>query len=264
MKKGFEEALPLFELWEKKKYSVQIFAPTQTQLDRIQFLLEQRNLPLKKATRVSSFDEPGIFLKEGFLPEGFRWAGAKNSSFSVRADFLGTQKTAKKTRKPREDSSAQEKTWSDLQVLTDLNVGDLVVHADHGIGRYLGIAKLTLNAVENEFISLEYANKDKLYLPVYRVNVIQKYMGSGGSEAILDRLGSKDFEKEKEAVKTAVRKIAFDLIQLYAERQHSARNSALRRRLRLQRIRSGVSLRGNGGPAESHQCRPHRISRAGE
>jgi transcription-repair coupling factor (superfamily II helicase) len=216
---GFEHVLPLFQAWKKKNYSVTIFSATESQAERIRFILEQRGISVSIPGSSPDPSSTSVLLKEGALTEGFRWPAEKIVVLS-ETDFLGTQKPLRKSRGRKADSAEDSrKNWSDLQTLTDLNIGDCVVHQDHGIGRYLGIVKLTLQQVENEFISLEYANKDKLYLPVYRVNVIQKYMGSGEGTTILDRLGAKDFEKEKESVKTAVRKIAFDLIQLYAERQ---------------------------------------------
>jgi transcription-repair coupling factor (superfamily II helicase) len=108
-----------------------------------------------------------------------------------------------------------------------------VVHIDHGIGRYQGLVRLNLLGAASDFLQLGYANKDKLYLPVYRLNVIQKYAGSG-SEAALDKLGSQHFAKAKEKVRDAVKKLAFDLIKLYAERKvrpgtpFSGRDSAFR------------------------------------
>ncbi len=96
-------------------------------------------------------------------------------------------------------------------------MGDIVVHVDHGLGKYQGLVRLNLSGAPNDFLLLEYANKDKLYLPIYRLNVVQKYSGVGSSVA-LDRLGSQQFEKAKESVKSAVQRLAFDLVDLYAER----------------------------------------------
>src|SRR6185312_16337283 len=93
-------------------------------------------------------------------------------------------------------SGSAAKNWAGLQALSDLAVGDAVVHVDHGIGRYQGLARLSLSGAPSDFLLLEYANKDKLYLPVYRLNVIQKYAGSGAA-APLDKLGTQFFAKAK-------------------------------------------------------------------
>ncbi len=119
--------------------------------------------------------------------------------------------------KLKSESAAKE--WSNLQAASDLGVGDAVVHIDHGLGRYQGIVRLDLNGAANDYLLLEYANRDKLYLPVYRLNVIQKYMGGTGDTVVLNQLGSAHFTKAKEKAKDSVRKIAIDLVKLYAERK---------------------------------------------
>ncbi|MBI3534835.1 MAG: DEAD/DEAH box helicase, partial [Deltaproteobacteria bacterium] len=98
---------------------------------------------------------------------------------------------------------------------------DLVVHVDHGIGRYQGLVRLDLLGAPADFLLIEYAQKDKLFLPIYRLNLIQKYFsasGTSGETVRLDRLGSARFAKTKEKVKEAVKKLAVDLVKLYAER----------------------------------------------
>ncbi len=102
--------------------------------------------------------------------------------------------------------------------LRDLREGDCVVHADHGVARYHGLVKLAIRGVPADFLNLEFAGKDRLYLPVYRMNQVQKYLGAEGKEPKLDRLGGATWAKKKRKVKVQVRKLAEELLQLYAQR----------------------------------------------
>lgn len=105
-----------------------------------------------------------------------------------------------------------------LSTLRDLREGELVIHIDHGIGRYLGLKRLMLSGVEGDYVHLEYAEGDKLYVPVYRLNVLQKYRG-GTAHVKLDKLGGTRWEKAKTRVKDAVLHLAHELLALQAQRK---------------------------------------------
>jgi transcription-repair coupling factor (superfamily II helicase) len=215
-------------LWVKQGFQVLALASTQSQLQRIKFLLDERNISCRTE---GLLQVPGVYLKLGSISEGFRWP-SEGLVLLSEEEILGSH-NVKSKRKHSSKSLSSAKEWSGLQVLSDLSVGDTVVHVDHGIGRYQGITRLDLTGAPSDFLLLEYANKDKLYLPVYRLNVIQKYLG-GSEEVALDRLGSQQFLKTKDKVREAVKKLAIDLIHLYAERkvrpgiQFSAPDSSFR------------------------------------
>lgn len=212
-KQSLGELEPKFRLWLKQGFRVLAVASTRSQLERIRFLLEDRNLPCA----TSGPSQPSLIsLREGVLTEGFRWP-SEGLVVITESEILGTRARKKNTREKSSTGSAA-KDWSGLQALSDLSPGDAVVHVDHGIGRYQGLVRLDLLGAPSDFLLIEYANKDKLYLPVYRLNVIQKYVGSGESAA-LDRLGSHHFAKAKEKVREAVKKLAIDLVGLYAQRK---------------------------------------------
>ena len=100
----------------------------------------------------------------------------------------------------------------------DLSPGDLIVHAIHGVGKYLGLQELTSGSQHlGEYLLIEYSGGDKLYLPVYRLNTIQRYVNSGQSAA-LDRLGTGQFEKAKQKARESAKKLAINLIEIYAKR----------------------------------------------
>ncbi|HEV8676239.1 MAG TPA: transcription-repair coupling factor [Methylomirabilota bacterium] len=108
---------------------------------------------------------------------------------------------------------------SGLTAFTDLASGDLVVHVEHGIGRYAGLVTLTVDGQEGDYLLLDYAESDRLYLPVQRMAAVSKYVGGGEGPARIDKLGGTSWQKTKESVRAAVRQIAGDLLQLYAARQ---------------------------------------------
>jgi transcription-repair coupling factor (superfamily II helicase) len=103
--------------------------------------------------------------------------------------------------------------------LQELKKDDLIVHNDHGIGQYGGLAKMNIDGVTNDFLIVIYKGGDKLYLPVDRMGVVQKYMGVEGVVPVLDTLGGKSWERVKSRVKKSAEKIAGELLKLYARRK---------------------------------------------
>lgn len=106
-----------------------------------------------------------------------------------------------------------------VEDLRSLSVGDYVVHVEHGIGRYAGLVHRDVGGLTVDLLVVEYSGGDKLYLPVYRLNQIQKFSGAEAGEPKIDRLGGATFAKTKSRVQKAVRQMADELLRLYAERQ---------------------------------------------
>jgi len=106
-----------------------------------------------------------------------------------------------------------------LQQLNTLNIGDYVVHEDHGIGKYQGLKKITVQGNERECLSIVYQDGDYLYVPLERMDRVQKYSAKEGVVPILSKLGSKDWDRLKKKTKKRVKEIARELIQLYARRK---------------------------------------------
>jgi transcription-repair coupling factor len=129
----------------------------------------------------------------------------------TETELLGARRTAR--RRPAYQRG------SGLSAFTDLAPGDLVVHVEHGIGRYGGLVTLTVDGQPGDYLLLDYAEGDRLYLPVQRMGAISKYVGAGDGAGRLDRLGGTSWQRTKESVRAAVRQIAGDLLQLYAARQ---------------------------------------------
>ena len=108
-----------------------------------------------------------------------------------------------------------------LFAIDDLKAGDLVVHKDHGIGRFTGLQRQRTDSCEEDLITLEYAHGDRLYIPFYSIDKLQKYSAGEGHTSPIDRLGSKKWQKTKHRVKEKIREMADKLIKLYAERSVS-------------------------------------------
>ncbi|MGC3964316.1 MAG: transcription-repair coupling factor [Rhodocyclaceae bacterium] len=147
-------------------------------------------------------------LSAGFLDIASRIAVlTENELYATQARPRGRGRDGRKT---------SVEGW--LKDLSELKVGDPVVHTSHGIGRYLGLVYLDLGEGETEFLDLEYSNGDKLYVPVSQLHVITRYAGADPDGVALHRLGSGQWEKAKRKAAQQVRDTAAELLALYAQR----------------------------------------------
>jgi transcription-repair coupling factor (superfamily II helicase) len=105
-----------------------------------------------------------------------------------------------------------------IRDLTELDLGAPVVHEDHGVGRYLGMQTLTVGGITTEFITIEYAGGDKLYVPVSSLHLISRYSGAAPEQAPLHKLGSDQWVKAKRRAAEKVRDVAAELLDIYARR----------------------------------------------
>ena len=151
-----------------------------------------------------------VLVTTGVLSRGFRLPAAQLQIFA-ETDLFEEERRA-------QDRARRSAAAAFLSDLRDLKVGDLVVHVDNGIGEFVGLKEMTVGPNETlEFLELRYAGDDKLFVPVSRLDLIQKY--SGGARPSLDRLGGTTWEKAKSRVKKAMRDMAEELLKLYAARK---------------------------------------------
>lgn len=106
-----------------------------------------------------------------------------------------------------------------LKSFSELTEGDYVVHRDHGIGIFRGLKRIKVEGMENDFLLIEYAEGDKLFIPVDRLEAIQRYIGPEGHVPRVDRLGGTSWESVKERVKKSIREVAEELVAIYAARE---------------------------------------------
>ncbi|HMN03592.1 MAG TPA: transcription-repair coupling factor, partial [Geobacter anodireducens] len=144
-------------------------------------------------------------ISRGFrLPEGRLVVIAEEEIFGRRQKRRGITELRKK---------------QIMTSLAELKPGDHMVHLDHGVGIYRGLQHLSLSGCASDFLLLEYAGGDKLYLPVDRLSLVQRYVGAEGIEPRVDRLGGTSWEKAKGKARAAVQEMAEELLRIYAARQ---------------------------------------------
>lgn len=136
-------------------------------------------------------------------------------------DFLGLALIAEEDifgkRTKRRDTSGKQKGFG--TAVSDLEPNDYVVHVDFGVGQFKGLVRLNVRGVDNDYILLHYANDEKLYLPIHRINLIKPHSRLGEATPRLDKLGGTQWASKKSKVKEAVMAMAQDLLKLYAKRE---------------------------------------------
>ncbi len=149
---------------------------------------------------------------------GFELPSAGVVLLSLSADTRrGGLAAAGKLRHAKKKKSAKGTILS----YADLQTGDLVVHEAHGIGRYMGLETLTIDGVTRDYVSIQYAGSDQLFLPCDRLDSLSKYIGAHADDGMvkLSRFGGTEWKRAKSRAKAAVAEMAKDLIRLYAERE---------------------------------------------
>ncbi|MBI2218028.1 MAG: transcription-repair coupling factor [Candidatus Rokubacteria bacterium] len=205
---AFTQVATALAEWRHEGFTVRLVAGDERQAEHVREILREHGLEaLAVGTLVG--DEPlGVMVGEcgsGFsIPELGLIVLTEQELFGARRRSL---------RRPKYQRGAA------ITSFTDLEVGDLVVHEDHGIGRYLGLRTMKIGDRDGDFLLLEYAEGNQLYLPVVRLDLISKYLGgdtTAGSR--LDRLGGTSWQRVKESVRAALREMAEELLKLYARR----------------------------------------------
>jgi transcription-repair coupling factor (superfamily II helicase) len=196
--------------WRREGYHIVLVCRSEHRAARLARLLQEENLEVEVAPSLTW--EPGsrIDVAVGELSGGFRLL-AEGLIILTEDEALGFRPEGRRRKETR--------PLQDLTSLGDLQEGDYIVHLDHGIGIYRGLVKLTVGGEGNDFLDLEYQGGDRLYLPVDRLNLVQKYLGVEGVSPRVERLGGKIWERTKKRVKKAVEKIARELVELYAMRR---------------------------------------------
>jgi len=162
----------------------------------------------------SEFQGSGERLALLVLPVEQGFISGDEFAILTESQLFGGRVRVKSSRKRSERDPE-----SIIRSLSDLELGDPVVHEDHGVGRYRGLQSLKIDDREAEFLMLEYASKDKLYVPVSSMHLISRYTGGAPETAPLHRLGSEQWSKARKRAAQKVRDVAAELLDLYARRQ---------------------------------------------
>jgi transcription-repair coupling factor (superfamily II helicase) len=174
--------------------------------------LEENATVTRLAQEESNAPGAAIVLTKAPLAEGVVFVDAKVVLYG-NADLFETLPP------PSQRARARPKTSSFFSDFSDLKPGDYVVHVDHGIGQFEGLRQVAIEGANGEFMLLKFAGDAKLYVPLARIDLIQKYTSLGGVEPQLDRLGTTVWEARKSRVKKSVSDMADQLLELYAERK---------------------------------------------
>jgi transcription-repair coupling factor (superfamily II helicase) len=206
--------------WFEAGHLVALLCSGEGTLQKMVHLMENYALPAAQGngdflSRLIRHDGRGrIVLREGKISTGFHFPLLKWVVISEE-DIFGKKTRTRRARPAREGYF--------LKSFGELKEEDFVVHADHGIGIYRGLHKLTVGDIENDFLLLEYSEGDKLYIPVDRLDQIQRYIGPDGHPPKVDKLGGTAWETVKKRVKRSVEEIAGELVSLYAARESMER-----------------------------------------
>lgn len=178
----------------KGGYSVRICAETDVQADRIRLLLKGYAVDVYPEGLSSGFSVPA--LKLVLIQEN---------------EIFGRRK-----RVPKSLKTARSKI---IDTFVELSPGDFVVHANYGIGRFASIERMRVLGNDRDYVKVEYAEGETVFVPIEQANLVQRYIGNEGAEPRLDRLGSKSWENRKSRVKKSVEDLAERLIRIYSRRR---------------------------------------------
>ena len=211
---SLETAAADMEHYRKSGSGVLVLCGGETRARNLLRILDEHGIPAALDLTGRAMPAPGeVRITLGALSAGSEWPSL-NLAILTEGQLLSVQRR-RPARVPKESNRQK------LQSYTDLKPGDLVVHVHHGIGRFAGIRRLPTDGVEKDYIKLDYAGGDCLYVPVTQLDMVSKYIG-GGEDAQektrLNRLGGTEWTKQKSRARAAVKDLAKGLIQLYAQR----------------------------------------------
>jgi len=196
---------PLMDYIEKLSTQGEDLTIVSRQSARLQELWKEHN----------PFTSPNLSIAfyDASLSEGFTFAppGGKPVHLLTDGEIFGWRRPELRQR-PRPVAEAPEAAYADLEP------GDWVVHVDHGIGRFNGLVQRSVDGIEREYLAVEYAEGDQLFVPVYQADRLTRYIGPDAHPPVPTRLGSPEWRTTKSRVKEAVEEVAQDLLDLYARR----------------------------------------------
>lgn len=195
--------------YQEMDYRVLVLCASEMRCNAMCELLDSEDVSAKVSDRMP---EPGrVYIREGSLSTGFELTAIK-TVVMTEGQVMKSTKKKKKRRKSNRDH---------VQSYTDLTPGDLVVHENHGIGRFVGMERVKVDGNDADFVKIAFAGTDYLYVPATSLDLISKYIGGGGedSHVRLNKLSGGEWQKARYKAKTAAKELAGELIALYAARE---------------------------------------------
>ncbi|QUO36822.1 transcription-repair coupling factor [Dysosmobacter sp. Marseille-Q4140] len=211
---SLETAVTDLEHYRSAGSAVLMLCGGETRARNLLRMLEDRGIPATLDLKGAAMPAPGeVRISLGALSAGSEWPALH---LAVLTEGQLSAPAVRRRQKLKTDSNRQK-----LQSYTDLSPGDLVVHVHHGVGRFSGLQRMPVDGVEKDYIKIDYAGGDCLYVPVTQLDLVSKYIGGGEDQerTRLNKLGGTEWAKQKTKAKKAVKDLAKGLTQLYAERQ---------------------------------------------
>ena len=200
--------------YQRMEFASLVLCGSRRRAEMLQQMLRERNLSAMLCIPLTAMPKPGqILLAEGTLPSGMEYPNSKLAILSEGQLIAKTEprKKAKKTATNRQK----------LNSFTDLSPGDLVVHENYGIGRFIAMEQIKVDGAVKDYVKIAYQGTDTLFVPATQLDMVSKYIGGGGEDANvkLNRIGSDAWQKTKAKARKAAKDMAGELIQLYAARK---------------------------------------------
>lgn len=189
---------------------VTIVCGTDESKDRLMNMLSEYELVITSSRPAISEGPTPVYVTTGRLHEGFFWP-AINLVYITEEEIFGRKVHRPPLRPP--------KISPFLSSFKELKPGDFVVHRDYGVGKYMGLTHISVDGFDTEYLTIRYEPEAKLYVPLYSLDKVQKYIGMEGSEPKIDRLGAQRWARTKEKVKKDILEMARGLVEIYAARE---------------------------------------------
>ena len=202
------------KLYLRQDYRVVVLAADERRAKVLQDFFKEHELRAMLYPELQKIPEPGtVCLSIGSLSAGMEYPGLK---LAVLTDAQLIRRKSRKTERKKKLPANRQR----IESYADLSPGDYVVHENHGIGRFAGIVKMTVEGLEKDYIKINYAGTDSLYVPATQLDMVTKYTGGGEEKPVkLSKMGGTEWARTRSRAKSAAKDMAKKLIALYAERQ---------------------------------------------
>ncbi len=201
--------------YQKQEFRCLVLCGSRRRAEMLQEMLGAKNLSAFLCIPLVRLPEEGqILLAEGTLPYGMEYPTAK---LAVLTEGQLMSKTAPKKKAAKKGATNRQK----LNSFTDLSPGDLVVHENYGIGRFVAMEQIKVDGAVKDYVKIAYQGSDTLFVPATQLDMVSKYIGGGGEDANvkLNKIGTDAWQKTKTKARKAAKDMAAELIKLYAARK---------------------------------------------
>ena len=209
---SFDQLIKDLEHWKKQNYRILLLSSSTTRAKRLAENIKDYGLLAYFAADFDRTIAPGeIMVASGRLGNGFEYPTLKFVVLSEKDIF--------KERKAKKPKKKSQYSGQKINSLSEISVGDYVVHEKYGLGIYRGMEKIESDGITKDYINIEYKDASNLFVPASQLELIQKYSNLSARKPKLNKLGGTEWEKAKSRVRSQVQIAAQDLVKLYAERQ---------------------------------------------